>query len=91
MIVIDHRPASIRNVDQIVLLDRGRVVARGRHQDLVEVGLYRQLWEASGVALEASQEAALEAGEGAVGSEAGADAAVADVAGPVGSAQRGAE
>lgn len=91
VIVIDHRPASIRNVDQIVLLDRGRVVARGRHQDLVEVGLYRQLWEASGVALEASREAAPEAGEGAVGSEAGADAAVADVAGLVGSAQRGAE
>lgn len=48
VIVIDHRPASIRHVDQIVLLEHGRVVACGRHEELVENPLYRRLWEASG-------------------------------------------
>jgi ATP-binding cassette subfamily B protein len=53
VLVIAHRLASIRDVDQIVVLDQGRVVECGRHQQLLQAnGAYSRLWHAS--ALEAS-------------------------------------
>lgn len=45
-IVITHQLYSIRNADQIVVLDAGRVVQTGTHADLVhQPGLYRELCE----------------------------------------------
>ena len=47
VLVIAHRLASIRHADEIVVLDRGRVVQRGRHEALVgSGGLYAQMWAA---------------------------------------------
>ncbi|WP_303774309.1 ABC transporter ATP-binding protein [Anaerolinea thermophila] len=34
--VIAQRISTVRNADQILVLDRGRIVARGRHEDLLE-------------------------------------------------------
>ncbi len=34
--VIAQRIGTVRNADQILVLDRGRIVARGRHEDLLE-------------------------------------------------------
>ena len=46
-IVIAHRLSAIRDCDEIVVLDRGRVAERGRHEDLLEAnGLYARLIEA---------------------------------------------
>ncbi len=43
-IVIAHRLSTIRSADQILVLEKGRIVQRGRHDKLVaEDGPYRQL------------------------------------------------
>ncbi|MFT5732746.1 MAG: ATP-binding cassette subfamily B protein [Planctomycetota bacterium] len=44
-IVIAHRLSTIRNADKILVLDKGRVVESGQHDELVAMsGLYAQLW-----------------------------------------------
>jgi len=44
--VIAHRIQSVMNADLILVLDRGRIVQRGRHEELVAVeGMYRQIYE----------------------------------------------
>lgn len=45
-VLITHRLAGLEQVDEIVVLDAGRVVQRGTHADLVATpGPYRALWE----------------------------------------------
>ncbi len=45
-LVIAHRLSTVRDADEVVVLDEGRVVERGTHQALVEAdGLYRKLVE----------------------------------------------
>ncbi len=44
-IVIAHRLSTVRNADQILVVDSGRIVQRGRHEDLLaEGGLYAELY-----------------------------------------------
>ncbi|WLH92366.1 ABC transporter ATP-binding protein [Pseudomonas sp. FP453] len=55
VLVIAHRLASIRGVDQIVVLDHGRVVECGRHPDLLHAdGAYARMWRATTPDLEMS-------------------------------------
>jgi thiol reductant ABC exporter CydC subunit len=45
-LVITHRLVGLEVMDEILVLDGGRVVERGRHEDLLRHnGLYRRLWE----------------------------------------------
>lgn len=46
LLMIAHRLSSVREADQILVLDKGRVVQRGRHAELLrQEGLYRRFVE----------------------------------------------
>jgi len=38
--------STVRDADQIIVLDKGRIVQQGTHQELIhEEGLYQTFWE----------------------------------------------
>jgi len=62
VVLITHRLASVRDVDRICLLERGRIVEQGRHADLLRAGgpyaeLYRLQARLNGVDVEAEIQA----------------------------------
>lgn len=59
-ILISHRVAAVREADQILVLDRGRVAERGTHQTLLAAGglyasLYREQLAAEALGVEAAE------------------------------------
>ena len=47
VIVIAHRLSTIRHAQQIVVMDGGKVLERGSHEELLRIpdGRYRDMWE----------------------------------------------
>jgi ATP-binding cassette subfamily B protein len=46
VIIIAHRLSTVRGADKILVIDGGRVVEQGRHNDLVNAGgRYSRMWE----------------------------------------------
>jgi len=44
-LVIAHRLSTVMDADQILVMDKGGVVERGTHRELLERdGLYAQMW-----------------------------------------------
>ena len=55
VLVISHRVSAVRDLDEILVLEQGKVVQRGNHEQLLsQPGLYRELYE-----LQTRQESAL--------------------------------
>ena len=45
-LMIAHRLTSVQNVDRILVIDNGRIIEQGSHQDLLEQGgCYRRMWD----------------------------------------------
>jgi ABC-type multidrug transport system fused ATPase/permease subunit len=58
--VIAHRLSTVCKADQILVLERGRVVERGKHEELLELGgVYAGLWKRSAGGSELSMDGAL--------------------------------
>lgn len=48
-VIIAHRLSTVAGVDQIVVMDDGRVIERGTHAELLELeGQYAKMWRAQG-------------------------------------------
>jgi ATP-binding cassette, subfamily B, multidrug efflux pump len=45
-LIIAHRISTIKDADEIIVLDEGRILQRGTHEELLEMkGLYYELYQ----------------------------------------------
>ena len=77
--IIAQRVASVENADKILMMDGGRIVAGGTHEELLQnCEIYREIYESQTKGKEAPAEQAEEAGETAAEALRRAEAAAAE-------------
>ncbi|MEV0296477.1 ABC transporter ATP-binding protein [Nocardia sp. NPDC050710] len=64
ILLIAHRPEVIKGVDQIILIDSGRITATGTHDELLTEPGYARLWESTGAERHANDAVTAGATEG---------------------------
>ncbi|WP_317928496.1 ABC transporter ATP-binding protein [Halioxenophilus sp. WMMB6] len=63
ILIVSHRASVLERVDFILVMDDGRIIARGTHQELLATSpLYRQTWELQAAE---GQQSAIQSQEGA--------------------------
>ena len=46
MLIVAHRLATVKNCDNIIVMDQGSIMEQGSHEELLaKKGKYYQLWE----------------------------------------------
>ena len=46
MLIVAHRLATVKNCDEIIVMDEGSIVEQGSHEELLaRKGKYYELWE----------------------------------------------
>ena len=45
LVIVAHRLNTIKQAHQIILIDKGQIIARGRHDELMKEQLYANLWK----------------------------------------------
>lgn len=45
LVIVAHRLNTIIQAQQIILIDKGRIIAKGRHDELLQEPLYASLWK----------------------------------------------
>ena len=44
LVIVAHRLNTIKQAHQIILIDKGQIIAKGRHDELLQEPLYASLW-----------------------------------------------
>lgn len=43
--MVAHRLNTIKQAHQIILIDKGKIIAKGKHEELMKEPLYASLWK----------------------------------------------